>query len=143
LAECTGEAPREVPDVIGLTVSEAASVFAANGVGLDPNSQLWHENYDVVPIISTSPAPGEVLDCPFEVNVQLAAVTVTNVVDGDTLDLSTGDRVRLIGIDTPEFGECGAAEATAFVTELVADRSVAVINPIEVDDRDNYDRLLA
>jgi endonuclease YncB( thermonuclease family) len=37
---------------------------------------------------------------------------VTRVVDGDTVDVANGQRVRLIGIDTPESGQCGAAEAT-------------------------------
>ena len=47
------------------------------------------------------------------------------MIDGDTLELSTGERVRLIGVDTPEtkdprkpvqyFGE----EATAFTRRMV------------------------
>ena len=35
------------------------------------------------------------------------AVTITKVVDGDTVDISTGERVRILGYDTPERGECG------------------------------------
>lgn len=72
-----------------------------------------------------------------------AFATVTRVIDGDTLDLSTGERVRLIGIDTPERGDCGYAEAAALLTELVAGRDVSVTNPAEVEDTDAYGRLLA
>jgi len=39
---------------------------------------------------------------------------VTNVVDGDTIDVSDGEdtfRIRLIGVDTPERGECYFNEA--------------------------------
>ena len=35
------------------------------------------------------------------------AATVDYVVDGDTIRLRSGVYVRLIGIDTPEVGECG------------------------------------
>ena len=36
-----------------------------------------------------------------------SAVMVDYVVDGDTIRLGSGTYVRLIGIDTPEVGECG------------------------------------
>ena len=36
---------------------------------------------------------------------------VTEVVDGDTFQLKSGVRVRLMGIDAPEFGNCGSEEA--------------------------------
>lgn len=52
---------------------------------------------------------------------------VTNVVDGDTVDVNAV-RVRVQGIDTPERGECGYAEAKARVQQLVGGRSVVVIN---------------
>jgi endonuclease YncB( thermonuclease family) len=32
---------------------------------------------------------------------------VTYIEDGDTIEVNTGERVRLIGIDTLEEGECG------------------------------------
>ena len=50
---------------------------------------------------------------------------VRHVIDGDTLILYNGDRVRLIGIDTPEIGfqgtpsEEGAEEARFFVNALL------------------------
>src|SRR4030088_743749 len=55
-------------------------------------------------------------------------VTVTRVVDGDTLRVSLGGReryVRLLGIDTPETHrpgtpiECGGPEASASMARLV------------------------
>ena len=39
---------------------------------------------------------------PFGRKADYVGVLVTRVVDGDTLKLETGERVRLIGIDTPE-----------------------------------------
>lgn len=69
---------------------------------------------------------------------------VTRVVDGDTVEVSRDgvvERVRLLGIDTPERGECGYDEATALVGDLVAGRAVTLVVGSS-DDRDRYDRLL-
>lgn len=71
--------------------------------------------------------------------------TVVHIVDGDTVDMvsSSGvqERVRMIGIDTPERGECGFDEAADALARLVADRPVTLV-PGARDDRDRYDRLL-
>lgn len=45
-------------------------------------------------------------------------VLVTRVIDGDTLDLADGRRVRLININTPEKKERGHDEALAFLQKL-------------------------
>jgi micrococcal nuclease len=75
------------------------------------------------------------------------AGTVTRVVDGDTLDvrLTTGarDRVRLIGIDTPEIGACGAAQATSAARRLALGRGVVLRGDATQATRDRYGRLLA
>lgn len=67
---------------------------------------------------------------------------VARVVDGDTLVLEGGRRVRLIGIDTPERGECGFARASALLRGAVEGRRVVLSNPRSVQDEDAYDRLL-
>ena len=66
---------------------------------------------------------------------------VTRVIDGDTIELATGDTVRLIGIDTPEEGECGYAEAAEQLTQLVDGQTVTLV-PGARDDQDRYGRLL-
>ena len=35
-------------------------------------------------------------------------MTVTEVYDGDTFTLGSGDKVRLLGINAPEIGNCGS-----------------------------------
>lgn len=67
--------------------------------------------------------------------------TVTRVVDGDTVDVDTGDRIRFIGIDTPERGECGYTQSTANMRAMVEGK-VVVLTPGAVDDVDRYGRLL-
>ena len=66
------------------------------------------------------------------------------MIDGDTLDVElsdgTVDRVRIIGINAPESGECFADEATAGLADLVAGERVELI--ADRTDRDRYDRLL-
>ena len=63
------------------------------------------------------------------------------MVDGDTVDLSDGERVRIIGIDTPEQGQPGYAEAAAALSAMVLGHEV-VLTPGALDDRDSYGRLL-
>ena len=48
------------------------------------------------------------------------AITVTRIIDGDTLDSTIG-RVRLYGVDTPEVGQRCAQEATARLMQLAGD----------------------
>ncbi len=79
---------------------------------------------------------------------RIGPVTVSRVIDGDTLVLDTGEKVRLIGIDTPEtihpelpvqrFGE----EARDFLKKQVEGRS-CVLELEEENQRDKYGRLLA
>ena len=65
---------------------------------------------------------------------------VTRVIDGDTLELGNGEDVRLVGIDTPEVGECGYEKATAGLAALVEGRQVRLTRSDEA--RDRYGRLL-
>jgi len=87
-------------------------------------------------------------------------VLVKRVVDGDTLVLANGDRVRLIGIDTPEIHESNklyrdsqrsqqsASEikemgerSYQFTKNLVEGKVVSL--EFDVEKRDKYKRLLA
>ncbi|MFD6094591.1 thermonuclease family protein [Oerskovia sp. NPDC060338] len=65
-------------------------------------------------------------------------LVVTNVVDGDTVDVSSGERVRLVGIDTPEEGEPCYQEAGDVLRNLVLDHEVTLTRM----GTDRYDRTL-
>ena len=69
------------------------------------------------------------------------AATVDYVVDGDTIRLQSGVYVRLIGIDTPEVGECGYRAAKRSLDRWVGGEA-RLVNPEGVDNRDQYGRLL-
>ena len=62
------------------------------------------------------------------------------MVDGDTVELADGSRVRYLGIDTPEFGQYYADEATARNRELVEGKVVELQSGKQ--DKDEYGRLL-
>jgi endonuclease YncB( thermonuclease family) len=66
---------------------------------------------------------------------------VERVVDGDTIDVAGVGRIRVIGIDTPERGECGFENASAALSALVLGERVTLV-PGAVDDADRYGRLL-
>ena len=74
--------------------------------------------------------------------------TVERVVDGDTLVVSGGRTVRLIGVDTPETKDprrpvgCFGKEASDFTASLVP-RGARVRLVGDVEQRDRYDRTLA
>ena len=73
--------------------------------------------------------------------------TVTSVVDGDTVRVrlasGRGERVRLIGIDTPETGDCLSRQATAAARRLAHGQDVTLIGDGTQATRDRYGRLLA
>jgi micrococcal nuclease len=76
---------------------------------------------------------------------------VEHVVDGDTIDVALGaqvERIRMIGIDTPETKipdeapECWGPEATA-LTEALLPVGTPVRLERDLEPRDDYGRLLA
>ncbi len=75
--------------------------------------------------------------------------SVREVIDGDTLQLSNGARIRLIGVDAPELHGPGglpepfAAEATEFVRGAVATRGGEVRLEFDRVLQDRYGRFLA
>lgn len=97
---------------------------------------------------------------PFGRDYDYSNVLVTRVVDGDTLLLENNERVRLIGIDTPEMhgsdklkrdsqrsGQDAAAikelgiQSYEFTKKLVEGKRVRL--EFDVDKFDKYNRLLA
>ena len=64
----------------------------------------------------------------------------TAVIDGDTIKLETGEKVRLIGIDAPELSQPGGEESREYLTHLILNKGVILDKGHE--DRDKYNRLL-
>ena len=68
-------------------------------------------------------------------------LTVQRVVDGDTVVLSDGRKVRVVGINTPEHGEALAGEARQFTSDFVLGK--AVVPAPSGGKTDAYGRTLA
>ena len=72
---------------------------------------------------------------------------VTRVIDGDTIELANGEKVRYIGVDTPELHhpqkevEYYAQEAYEANRRLVEGKRVRL--ELDVEERDRYGRILA
>jgi endonuclease YncB( thermonuclease family) len=64
---------------------------------------------------------------------------VVRVVDGDTVDLRDGRRVRLLGIDAPEIGRCMAMEASQRLATLTQGKHLKLRHAFS----DEYGRTLA
>ena len=65
---------------------------------------------------------------------------VVRAIDGDTIELADGRRIRYLGIDTPEVGEVYGAEASAKNRELVEGKVVELQRGNR--DLDEFGRLL-
>jgi micrococcal nuclease len=79
-------------------------------------------------------------------NSEIETAKVVRVVDGDTIELENGDKVRYLNIDTPESKkpgtplQCYAKEAADYNQDLVLNKTVYLTTDIDPSDR--YDRLL-
>ncbi|RLT27035.1 MAG: hypothetical protein DWI48_04645 [Chloroflexi bacterium] len=126
---------------IGLVVSVFASTRINRGVSTVPPSATA----TAVPTVSSTPGiPGdEVLEQRANGSWYVRnpegwpLVTVTHIVDGDTLDVQASGvtlRVRVFGIDTPERGEPCYTDATKRL-EALAGHEVRLIPDKRLQDR--------
>ena len=67
-------------------------------------------------------------------------VIVVRVIDGDTIELSDGKEIRLLGIDAPEKNEFYYEESKNFLKNLVLGKKVILEK--DFTDRDKYGRYL-
>lgn len=82
--------------------------------------------------------------------VTIARVKITHVIDGDTVDIDIhghNERVRLIGVNTPETKhptkpiECFGPEASAYLTTLLPPGTTVRVER-DAEARDRYGRML-
>lgn len=82
----------------------------------------------------------------FSVINEKESTKVKRVIDGDTIELENGEKVRYIGINAPEIGgevdteECFAQESLNKNKELVEGKTIFLEK--DLSDKDKYGRLL-
>ena len=130
------------------------------------NAQIWAQSvFDQAPLARRALDPdGNGLACEMlplgaapalwveRVPLEAEPVVLLDAIDGDTIEIRRGDgtveRVRLVGIDTPETGlgsqplECYGPEASRFTADLLPGVGGTVYLEKDVEERDRYDRLL-
>ncbi len=73
-------------------------------------------------------------------NISSTEKLVTRIIDGDTFEIETGEKVRLIGIDAPEENEPFSEDAKSFLAKEILGKKVILQK--DISDKDKYFRLL-
>lgn len=95
---------------------------------------------------SETVVPPSPIEKPVSQKINDGTLLVTRVIDGDTIELENGQRVRYIGIDTPETVDprkpvqCFGIEASNKNKQLVERKRVRLEK--DITDTDKYGRLL-
>ena len=114
--------------------AEVASAGSAGAIPTVPqNTWSWKQQ--------KPSEPGVYSKLPLDAQVY----SVRNVYDGDTLTLTDGRRVRLLGIDTPELEErqAFAVEAKHFTKDHCHKQEIYLSFDPKSDKQDRYGRLVA
>jgi endonuclease YncB( thermonuclease family) len=117
--------------------SSQASADVTTSTTASPPSSTTSEPLAITTTTGATPAPEPVAGTP---------AIVESITDGDTFRTTGGERVRLIGIDTPEVHggtECGGAQASTYMERIATGRRVSVRTDPTQDTYDRYGRLLA
>jgi len=81
-----------------------------------------------------------------QIETTTSGVLVTHVVDGDTIEISSGEKIRLLGVDTPETVDprrpvgCFGKEASNKLKSLLEGKRVYLEK--DFSETDKYSRLL-
>ena len=112
--------------IIGLCVISVANAYTGTGFSHDIPSSKYYE-------LSSSDILSKYNDT--ECHVEEKGVC-TKVVDGDTIYLDNGEKIRFVGVNTPERGVEGYITSKNFVQKLCLGKTVG----IDIDDSKHSDR---
>ncbi len=105
-----------------------AVAFFSFLAGIVFKSQFSSQNQSNIPVLSISPTP-------------LSDFLVTEVLDGDTIRIETGEKVRYLGIDAPEQNQAYGLTAARYNEQYVLGKRVRL--EYDYEKHDQYGRLLA
>jgi endonuclease YncB( thermonuclease family) len=133
--------PSTGPDTVGIFRPSSGKFYLrfTNTQG-NAEAQFYYGNNSTVAVAGTfGDLPGGDPPPPTTVGKAL----VTHIVDGDTFDVALNggtERVRIIGIDTPEVGQCYYQQAKDHLMSLIAGKTVTLTK--DVSETDRFGRLL-
>jgi micrococcal nuclease len=147
--------PGTTPDVVAVEQTTSTEAAQTTTSVTEPTDTTFPGTTSVGEVTTTSMSPGSVSTAPpvagpsgdptMPMSPGAELATVVAITDGDTLTVQLADgateKLRLIGINTPESGECFADEATAVLGALAPVGSPVGLTT-DVNDRDQFDRLL-
>jgi micrococcal nuclease len=99
----------------------------------------------VRPVLAAAAAALALTSCSSEPETAPEETEVEFVIDGDTLETTGGDRVRLVQLDAPEVpeNECYAADAADVLADLLPPgTAIRLERDPRLDDVDRFGRLL-
>lgn len=67
---------------------------------------------------------------------------VVRVIDGDTYVISSGEKVRMLGIDAPEMSTYFGNDAKQYLKHLIEGKTIRLKDDVMNQDKDRYGRLL-
>ncbi len=142
--ETTPSAAREEPAALVAPTSPSArpipefdlvAAQMSNAVAEDQGRSTWSSGYETW-------TTGDPISTPLDTPDTRTGATITYVIDGDTVVTKDGDKIRIIGIDSPEHGVCGFIDAKTFAETALRGAAVTLIAPSSEPNKDKYGRLL-
>lgn len=143
-----GDRLRRSYGVLGLLVA-AAMAGACSGADERRTSSSARSTTVATTVESATPGlPGDSTPAPTQARPTgaqrpEAGFVVRSVLDGDTLTLADGRRVRLAQVDAPETDECYGPQSSNALRALVEGRTVTLRRPSKGPERDRYGRTVA
>lgn len=129
-----------------LAVGVALLLLGLSQILFTPKNLPEHNNQQPQVLSLTPQILHEATDAPQNILDNSQAILVTKVIDGDTIELEGGQRVRYIGVDTPETVDprkpvqCFGQEASAKNKQLVEGKVIRLEK--DISETDKYGRLL-
>ncbi len=129
--------------LVGYFLGDTIARINNNPLGIKIDSENILHGQDVFNDEQNSPSNSTKKEYKVDIsekNGDLMEGIVRYVIDGDTVILTNGEKVRYVGIDTPERGQCWYRQAKEFNRKLVSGKKIRLER--DKSNRDRYQRLL-
>lgn len=126
--------------MLGITLTLGAILGVLTLTGTHETFRKWLAGIFIVSLAVVGSISSMESNLSSGPEMQDGLVEVTRVVDGDTIIISGERKVRLLGINAPESGDCFYEESKDALTELIEGEYVGLKK--DVSGMDNFGRLL-